>query len=1318
MPEIKSKNTGNTKALYSCRLLAVILFILLLLPAGGKPALAGDTPEILILNSYHDGYLWSEDIMAGIESEFAGQGVDAEFFIEYMDTKRYRNSDIFPLIEKLYEFKLDHAYDLVIVSDNNALDFLLAHRDEFLPATPVVFCGINNYRHDMISGEKNITGVAEQFDLEENLRLALKMYPGTRYIATISDPTKSAKENEKQLNLIKPKFRGRVSFIELYDLSTAELSSALGSLPENTVILCLSFMRDRTGKVFSSTESMAFINGSTSLPVFVAWDHMVASGALGGVVVSGRLQGQRAARIALEILGGRPANDIPVVTQSPNIPMFNYVQMKRLGLSPRDIPENAVILEKPLSFYEVNKKIVWIVVSALIVQCLTIIFLVVNRVHRRRAEDALRLSEAKFVRVFEKSPNPMLLMNAETRTILSVNASFTKIIGCSSEGPAGDLDLMGTRLADAGAWEDLISIVQTSASISNHEISFIDTKNETRFFLTFAEVLNIKGNGFYIFTFIDITDKKLSEATLRESEEKYRLLVETMNEGLVILGKDGSFAYANDFFCRMLGSTRQELIGTPAGNILDEKSRPVFNRRLSDQPEAEEGHYELTMITKAGRRANTIIAPKAIHDGQGNFQGNFAVITDITKQKAAEGMLRQRIRFEASLSEISARFVNLPVEETDREIRASLEIIGRHFNIRQYRIFQNSTPDGPLFETHNWTETDSLKPVNTERDLPWCCRQAATGKSVVISLGTLLPEQAGKERAFLDREGFGSLICVPLAINGRFNGMILAVRDFGNRARIDEIRASQVLFGRILGNVLMRKESETALKRTKQLLETVLAHTPVMVAYLDPLFNYEMVNAAYAEWYQKVPSFFPGKNFFDLYPEKEAEQLFTRVVKTGEPLIEYARQVDHKNPGRPGRIFWDLSLIPITSRNNEVIGLVLSILDVSERKVHENNIIQADKMASLGVLVAGVAHEINNPNNFISLNTPFLDRAWRSATPILEEYYDENGEFSLAGIPYSNMRERLPRLISGIIEGTQRINRIVTDLKHFAQPEHSRYDETVDINSVVRSSLNLIGNMVKKHTDHFTVDYGINLPVITGSYQRLEQVVINLVQNACYALTDRGQPVSVRTFHDTGVDAVKIEVADQGKGIPNRHLPSLMDPFFTTRRDEGGTGLGLSVSSTIIREHSGQILVESHLDKGSVFTVSLPCNRDDTLKKVLVVDDDSQFREMIAAQLGATFRCRVEESENGIECCIKLGTFQPDLLIIDIHMPDMNGVEVCRKIRSDPGLSDIQVVVITGDSFGRETEELRKMGYDRILEKPYNPETFYSIVENVLTKGE
>ena len=275
--------------------------------------------------------------------------------------------------------------------------------------------------------------------------------------------------------------------------------------------------------------------------------------------------------------------------------------------------------------------------------------------------------------------------------------------------------------------------------------------------------------------------------------------------------------------------------------------------------------------------------------------------------------------------------------------------------------------------------------------------------------------------------------------------------------------------------------------------------------------------------------------------------------------------------------------------------LLVTILDITERRRLEQEtrhaqtkLIHANKMSSLGVLVSSVAHEVNNPNNFIMFNSSLLSGAWKDIVPALDCHAADDPSFRIAGLPYGEMREAVPKLLSGIVDGSRRIKDMVDHLRELSREDRSGLTGTIEVNAAVRSALMILKNEIMKHTEAFSLELAAQLPLVTGSIQQIEQVVINLVQNALQALGNRKQAVLVRTYADEPQRTVVIEVQDNGNGISPADLQRITEPFFTTKLDSGGTGLGLSISNSIVRDHGGRIDFESSEGKGTTVRVVLP----------------------------------------------------------------------------------------------------------------------------------
>lgn len=259
-----------------------------------------------------------------------------------------------------------------------------------------------------------------------------------------------------------------------------------------------------------------------------------------------------------------------------------------------------------------------------------------------------------------------------------------------------------------------------------------------------------------------------------------------------------------------------------------------------------------------------------------------------------------------------------------------------------------------------------------------------------------------------------------------------------------------------------------------------------------------------------------------------------------------------------------------------------------EARRHQQRLIQSDKMNSLGLMVSGVAHEINNPNNLIMLNADVMDTFWKHMKPVLREHAGTNPDWKLAGLPYRIAEGKYDTLLAGVSGGSKRIKRIVESLKDFARVDRPDLSEEVDLDRVVDASVSIVGNVIRKSTDHFSFERVDGLPKVKGSFQKLEQVVINLITNACQALDSRTKAIRISTWHDSTGGWVGVRVEDEGKGIPADQLGKVTDPFFTTKRDIGGTGLGLSVSYGIVREHRGRMEITSEVAQGTRVEIRIP----------------------------------------------------------------------------------------------------------------------------------
>ncbi len=388
--------------------------------------------------------------------------------------------------------------------------------------------------------------------------------------------------------------------------------------------------------------------------------------------------------------------------------------------------------------------------------------------------------------------------------------------------------------------------------------------------------------------------------------------------------------------------------------------------------------------------------------------------------------------------------------------------------------------------------------------------------------------------------------------------------------------------------------------------------------------------------------------------------------------------------------------------------------DAQVLRENQQQLHQAQKMETLGTLVAGLAHEINNPINLIMYNLPLLQKIWSDFLPIMLERKQSEPERKFGGFDYDFLADNLLQLVADMEMAANRVAKTVSDLKNYSRQSNVAEKVPLQINQAVRNALRLAKTTFRKSSVHIRLNLTDDLPDIDGNLQSIEQIILNILINAVQAIDhDRGE-IEIATGFQVKDGRVFINIKDNGRGISPSIADKIFLPFVTDKQSEGGTGLGLSVTYSLVKAHEGEIGFESRAGRGASFTVYLPTRLKRDAARILVVDDDHAIRGMIIEALSMERQYLVEEASNGIEASIKLGTYRPDLLILDIFMPEMDGVEVCRIIRGEPQLSDMKVIITTGHPEHPKLDEVVELGFTNIFAKPFDLLQFLQNIKKIL----
>ncbi len=411
--------------------LCLSLHLLLALVLFSSPAWAKEKRNVLVLNSYHNGYRWSDDIMHGIRTVLEKSPYAIDLHIEYMDSKRYGSDEMRERLLDLYTYKFkDKHFDVVIATDNDAFNFLMEYGETLLPGVPLVFCGVNDLDLAEVRG-KDVTGVVEEFDIKDTLNLALRLHPEKKHILVIGDNSTTGRAIRHQVEAAIPPFRGRLSF-EFWDqFGFDKLLKGVENLPRDTFLFFIPFYQKIDGQYSSADLVQREVSRHTNVPIYSNWRFLLGYGSVGGKLLDGVKHGEAAAKLALRILGGEKAADIPVVTAPQGRYVFDYNLLQKWGIKEEQLPKGSQIINAPPAFYELPKEIVWTSGVFILVLGSSLVLLVVNIRQRKQVERKIK-EQLSFQGILMDTIPQLVCWKDAHQRYLGANRAFTEFFGVES----------------------------------------------------------------------------------------------------------------------------------------------------------------------------------------------------------------------------------------------------------------------------------------------------------------------------------------------------------------------------------------------------------------------------------------------------------------------------------------------------------------------------------------------------------------------------------------------------------------------------------------------------------------------------------------------------------------------------------------------------------------------------------------------------------------------------------------------------------------------------------------------------------------------
>ncbi len=524
-------------------------------------------PRVLLLHSYHQGYKWTDDITKSVLETLALDPLNPSVFIEYLDAKRMTHQKLFECLTKLLKIKYTpNFFSVIIAADNNALAFMQSEATRLFNDKPVVFCGADYVTRKDYAGIKQVTGVNEAADIQKTLDTALRLHPKTRQLVFVVDKSSTGRKVHSQIDKLATEYP-QIRFKFWDNLSLEEMERAAERLTSGDLVFFTYFSRDSHGRYWPFDQGIRRLANHCNVPIYGAWDLNLGYGIVGGMLASGRFQGQKAAELALQVLHGRPASSIPVVTKSPNRFMFDYVQMRRFDITTGDLPEGSLIINRPYSIYERHKVLVWIVLGGIIGLHFIIFSLALNIFRRRKAEDRIRKSQRRFNTILTTANEGFWETDA-SGVIVDVNPEMTAIMGRPRRSIIGKRisDFISRNDTDA-PYQDLMDGRFEIKCTFEVQIRRPD-KTSVNCLFNITPLFDETGEFTGAFAMVtDITGVKAAEEAVLKSEALLRATFESTEDGLVVVNQAGQVTYMNQVF-RQIWKIPQALVDDPDTALL------------------------------------------------------------------------------------------------------------------------------------------------------------------------------------------------------------------------------------------------------------------------------------------------------------------------------------------------------------------------------------------------------------------------------------------------------------------------------------------------------------------------------------------------------------------------------------------------------------------------------------------------------------------------------------------------------------------------------------------------------------------------------
>lgn len=1090
--------------------------------------------SVLMLHSYNAEYTWTRNQHAGFVATVKQRLPQHEitYYAEYLDTKR---NDYSPEYEAFFADYLQQKFrgyhpDVIYATDDNALTFLQHCRDRLFPGTLVVFSGINDLWLKTQLDPQTFMGVYERKDVVGNVRLALKIDPSLKTLYFLGDASRSHDLIAEHVTQEMARYFPTLAFEFVADKSLTELLRKLVDKGEGTVILTtLGGLVGPGGSQVSIPQAIHSLVEAGKFKILSMGTNYLVEGVVGGSMVDGFSQGQGAAHGFVDkVLGQNGSSAADIATSNYARYIFNYPALKYWHIPLSVLPKGSTLLDEPAKLASMDTRLVLGGSLFLLLQSLLLIMLLPKV---RSLTLTLKGSERRFNAVVKVINDALVGIN-EKGLVVVFNSAAQKMFGYSEADMLNKpLDvLIPERFRERHRqYLELFFSGETSSDLLGQNIELPALRsNGEEFYAELSLSLWQQGSVSKVIAALrDVTTRRRADEEVRRSEERYRALVQTQVEPVSRWLPDTTLTYVNQAYCRLFNKRADELLGRKFINGLPSDLRAEMDehiRILVSNPGTL--YHETPIVQSDGSCLWHRWSNTAIVGELGEVTEVQAVGLDITERKKIEEELR----------------------ESESRFRDTADLLPQS-------VFETDTLGMLTFANRVTMEMTGCSLSDLQRGVSVFDLMSGSARSRLMEAFQLV----------LSGDTINANECLIEARNGFRFKVLISASPMVRKGRIVGVRGVAVdISDRIVAEQALR-QSEKKFKRLFSEYQTLLDGIPDPIALIAPDRTVLRTNLSTAKILGLPVQEIPGKKCCSLWTDcscHEGECPVMESFRTG--VTQKVVLKGAKNSS------WEVRTFPVMDKFGKTVQVIRYANDITLQIQLREETLRTGQLASLGELAAGVAHEINNPINGIINYAQLL----ADSLDIQQEDMD---------------------ILRGIIDEGERIANIVRNLLAFARARKEHKDH-VALWEALACSLALTESQLRKDGIHLQLDVPPDLPEVVAHAQEIQQVILNLFSNARYALNKRYPQVSpdkilrikAEPCMYQGRPSVQMAFYDQGIGIPQNALHKVLDPFYTTKPTGDGTGLGLSISHGIIKDHQGDIVIDSKEGHYTTVTLILP----------------------------------------------------------------------------------------------------------------------------------